>query len=123
MAGGTALLLSACGILDLPLCTTSFEPAIIVEIREAGTGAPLAAGARGAVRDGGYVDSLRPAESTSGDTATMYSRQAAGERAGTYAVEVRRTGYQTWTANGVRVTKGECHVNTRRLIAALQPAS
>lgn len=55
------------------------------------------------VYDGAYVDSL---VLVAPDT-----RAAAFERAGTYTVEVRLTGYQNFTASGVRVTAGTCHVN------------
>ncbi len=103
----------------LGACTTDFRPAIIVEIRDAVTGVPLAEAARGAVRDGAYIDSLRPAESLGPDPSSMLSRSAAGEREGTYSVEVQRNGYQTWTASGVRVSDGGCHVDTRRLRAQL----
>ena len=85
--------------------------------------AALAANARGVVRDGAFVDSLRPYESSSGLATDLFSRQAAGERAGTYTVEVEHDGYQPWTIAGVRASRGVCHVETRRLAANLQPAT
>jgi hypothetical protein len=100
-------------------CTADFRPAIEVEIRDAGTGAPLAHAATGVVRDGAYADSLRPARSLSSDPASMVSRSAAGERPGTYSVEVQRGGYLTWTASNVSVERGRCHVETRILRADL----
>lgn len=103
------------------MCTASVEPAIVVEIRDARTGAAVAANARGAIRDGAYVDSLRPAAFTGVDTTSMFSRAAGLERAGTYDVEVVRAGYQPWRMDDVRVRRDECHVVTRHLDARLEP--
>jgi hypothetical protein len=104
-------------------CTANVQPAVVVEIRDARDGRALAANARGVVRDGAFVDSLRPYESSSGLATDLFSRQAAGERAGTYTVEVEHDGYQPWTIAGVRASRGVCHVETRRLAANLQPAT
>lgn len=41
-------------------CPAMISPAIVVEIRDARTGTPLASDARGAVNDRAYVDSLIP---------------------------------------------------------------
>jgi hypothetical protein len=115
---------SGCSVRDVlepVICTAQFAPAIIVEIRDARTNAPLAAEARGVVRDGAYVDSLRPAEAESGDPASLFSRQAAGERKGTYSIEVQRAGYRTWTTAGVKVDADRCHVLTRRVRADMEP--
>jgi hypothetical protein len=95
---------------------------VVVEIRDARTGAPLAERAVGVVRDGAFVDSLRPYESTGLGPASLYSRRAADERRGTYAVEVRAPGYTTWTHAGVRVGRDQCHVRTQRVHAALTSA-
>jgi hypothetical protein len=94
--------------------------AIDVEIREAGTGLPLAASARGVVRDGSYADSLVPGR-REGDV--LVSRQAAFERAGTYAIEVVALGYGTWQQSGVVAREGTCGVTPVVLQATLQPAS
>jgi hypothetical protein len=104
------------------VCTTESRPAVIVEIRDAGTGAPLAYDARGVVRDGAYADSLRPAMSSTSDPRTLYSRAAAHERAGTYAIEVVHPDYATWTTTGVRVAMGSCHVKTVTVQAKLSPS-
>ena len=102
-------------------CTASIDPAVIVEIRDACTGAAIAAEACGAVRDGTYLDSLTPYEGSGASPGGLISRRAADERVGTYAVEVQHVGYRLWTATGVRVTRDECHVRTQRLRAALEP--
>jgi hypothetical protein len=104
-------------------CSASVEPGIVVEIRDARSGAPLAGLASGMVRDGAYSDSLRPAafSDPADPVGSMTSRQAAPERPGRYAIEVQRAGYRPWTRTGVRVSRGACHVETARLRADLEP--
>ena len=101
----------------------AWKPAIVVEIRDARTGAPLANDARGAVHDRAYVDSLIPYawRDTGAGPPLLISRRAADERAGNYYVVVNHPGYRTWTLAGVRVVVGQCGVTTRRLSAALEP--
>jgi hypothetical protein len=103
------------------LCTADMRPAVIVEIRDARTNAPLALGALGVVRDGAYVDSLRPAEALTADMNTLVSRAAAHERPGVYAIEMQRAGYASFAASDVRVDRDACHVVTARVQAALTP--
>jgi hypothetical protein len=103
------------------VCPAVIEPAIVVEIRDAQTGVPLADNARGAVHDVAYTDSLTPYEGRATSAGLeLVSRRAADERPGTYFVEVTHPGYRTWSLSGVRVVKGQCGVKTRRLSAALQ---
>jgi hypothetical protein len=97
------------------------RPGIIVHIRDAHNGTGLAYDARGIVRDGAFADSLQPAMSSSSDPHDLYARAAAHERAGTYSVEIVHPGYATWTAAGVRVAGGTCHVQTVTLHANLAP--
>ena len=104
----------ACSGRDLIICTTNFAPAVVVEIRDSTTGAPLAQGARGAVQEGTFIDSLRPLSST--------TLQAAGERPGIYTVTVVHPGYSQWLRTDVHVQRGECHVQTVTLQALLQPS-
>ena len=113
------------GLLSPGGCSASREPGVVVEIRDKHTGAPLAGLARGVVREGTYVDSLQPgAFSEPVDRlGSMYSRQAAYERAGHYTVTVERTGYESWTASDILVRRNACHVQTRRLRAELVPVS
>jgi hypothetical protein len=101
------------------LCTADLRPAVIVEIRDAATNAPLALEASGVVREAAYTDSLRPAEGLTADPSTLYSRAAAHERPGVYSVEVKRPGYATFGVNDVRVDRDVCHVRTVRVQAAL----
>ena len=103
-------------------CPAYIKPAIVVTIRDASTGAPLATAARGAVHDVGYIDSLTPHAGIGPDLKILVSRRAADERPGTYFVEVKHPGYRPWTLSGVRAVAGVCGVETRRLSAALEPA-
>jgi hypothetical protein len=102
---------------DGMICTTSVEPGIVVEIRDAVDDTPLAADATGRVRDGGFSDSLHAYGVTA--TGTLLSRAGADEREGIYLVEVSHPGFVTWEQSGVRVTGDACHVETVRLQARL----
>ncbi|MHB8839970.1 MAG: hypothetical protein ACYC7F_13585, partial [Gemmatimonadaceae bacterium] len=94
---------------------------IVVEIRDAATGQPLAASAHGAVQDHEYVDSLVPAGFRDTSYVSMFSRQAAYERPGTYSVRVQLAGYRNFDTTGIRVLKAPCHVKTVHLDARLSP--
>jgi hypothetical protein len=122
-AFGGALVAVGCDLLAPGPCSLEARAGIEVEIRDARTGAPIAADARGAVRDGAYLDSLGPGRLAQPPATGMISRMAAHERAGTYAVEVLHDGYQPWTADGIRVRRGRCHVATVLLRADLSAAS
>jgi hypothetical protein len=107
--------------LDEQVCITyrggSYRggPAIVVEISDSVTGAPLAEQAYGVVRDRDYVDSLRPYRFAKERIMT-----AARKRAGTYDVTVEHAGYAPWTKKGVKVSGGECYAITVELKARLQ---
>jgi hypothetical protein len=106
---------TSCGGTD-PICTANIVPGVVVEIRDAFDGTPLAASARGVAREGSFVDSLRPHGSLG--NGTLVSRAAADERAGSYTVTVEHAGYLTWQ-RGARVRANECHVETVTLTAYL----
>jgi hypothetical protein len=114
-----AIALAGC-VDNLAICVDSgFGAGIVVEIRDAVTRAPLAAGARGAIRDGGYVDSLRPP--TSDASGRLLTLTGGGGRAGTYDVTVVYPGYQIWQQRGVIVNTNSCGVASRLLHADLEP--
>jgi hypothetical protein len=94
-------------------CTLSVEPAVLVEIRDAGDRTPLAAAASGTVSDGTFQDSLRLHDGS-------LTRAGADEREGNYTVRVLHAGYVTWEQTGVRVRNTGCHVDTVTLQADLQ---
>lgn len=107
--------------VDTISCPAVVAPAVDVEVRDARTGAPLAQGVEGSVRDGTFVDALKPYRGVSADPATLVSLQAAAGRPGTYTILVERTGYLPWTVTGVKVTKRECGVETVLVHANLVP--
>jgi hypothetical protein len=108
--------ITECGLLVD--CDTGIAPAIVVEVRNANTGEPAAAGALGTVRDGTYMDSLYQ-YSFAG--AVPLSLAGADERPGTYTVTIEKAGYETWTVTGVTVGDSNCHVETVNLTAELAP--
>lgn len=107
--------LSGCDILDPGVCTTDVQPAIIVEVRDAATQAPAAAGATGTVRDGSFNDELRPFDVGEG----ALRLHGAYERPGRYTVTIDKAGYQQWQQEHVRVRDARCHVQTATLQAHL----
>jgi hypothetical protein len=111
----------ACSGSTSPVCTQEFRPGIAVYVNDSVTHAGIASGASLVVRDGSYKDSVAAPDGRPDlNTSPLF---AAGERAGTYQVEVTKTGYAVWMKSDVRVTANECHVNTVTLTALLQPAS
>src|SRR6185436_13190337 len=85
-------------------------PAIDLEIRDSVTSAPIAENAVATVLDGAFGDSLSLCRQASGGA--WLSRCGADERAGTYDILVLHPTHQFWSAHGVQVTRGACHVNT-----------
>ena len=103
-------------------CATVIEPGVVVEIKDARTGVPLAGRSTGVVLDGAYVDSLVPAgfSEPTDPVGSMTSRQGAFGRAGVYSLRVQSDGYAAWMLSGVRVKSDGCSVVTQRVYAALQ---
>lgn len=111
--------LTGCQMLfDTRLCTTDVRFGIVVEVRDAVTGAPAATSARLTVRDGEYVETVE----TPWPATDALILQAAAERRGTYDVTVQKSGYLDWTRADVRVREDECHVIPVQLDARLPPA-
>ena len=103
-------------------CPALAAPAILLEVREQGTGFPAAHDARGVVRDGSYQDSLRVVgwEGTPAP-ATELRLAAAFDRPGTYDITLEKPGYQTWLRAGVEVGSGRCGTEQVQLAAILVP--
>lgn len=95
-----------------------------VTVRDAVTNEPIAEGAVGTLKDGSFSETLQIVGwiggATTEDAMIPVALGGAYERRGVYTVRVEKTGYATWEARNVRVEKGPCHVNTRRLEARLQ---
>jgi len=124
LSAAFAILVALSGCMRGPrVCALSINPAIVVEVRDARTGAFIASGATGVVRSGAYVDSLKPYGFGSSDPASQQSLQAALGRAGTYSIEVVHDGYARWTISGVTAQKELCGLRTVRLRASLIPTS
>ena len=101
-------------------CTEIVLPAVTVEVRELGTGRPLADSATGIAQTRTHTDSLRPFRFDSIPPGKLVSLQAYGP-AGTYRVELQRPGFQPWVHDGIRVTANQCGDNTVALRADLTP--
>jgi hypothetical protein len=99
------------------VCPDIFIPGLAVTVVDSASGAGVAAGATVIARDGAFADSTaRPA--TGSDTAPF---SLAG-RAGAYSLTVRKSGYGTWTKNGIQVVNQDaCFVKTVSVTAKLQP--
>jgi hypothetical protein len=87
---------------------------VVVRVQDSVTSGAPASQATVVVRDvdGTFADS--------GKTVDWFS--TAPERAGTYRVDVRASGYRDWTANNVVVTKNGCHVVPVEITARLERA-
>lgn len=113
----TVLFVTACDS-DQILCPGEVVTPIIVEVRDATTGAPAAKGAGGEIRSRSFVSPLfvpHPDEDL--------ELHANGPPA-TYEVLVRKPGYRDWSRTGVYVQGGRCGVaRSTRLRANLDPTS
>ncbi|MDH5761023.1 MAG: carboxypeptidase-like regulatory domain-containing protein [Gemmatimonadota bacterium] len=108
---GVTLFLPGCDILDPDLvCTEEMRYGVNVTVVDAGSGSPITEGLGGTLTEGSFSEVM----------AVWDNRlMGAGERAGTYTVQVQATGYADWTRQGVVVLAGECHVEPAALTAEL----
>jgi hypothetical protein len=125
-AGGLiATSLAACsnGSVEPVVCPGVSPPAIVVEVRDAITSAPAAAGAVGVIKDGSYTDTLRVTHFTGAPASDQTAVGLSGGygRPGTYDVTLTKPGYQAWSQTGVNVPSGPCGPLTARLEAFLTP--
>jgi hypothetical protein len=96
----------------------ALRPAIIVQV-VAASGPPPNDSTKGAVRDGDYIDSLRPVQFGIGG---IQSLGAAQNRPGTYNVTVEHTGFEPWEKDNVVVPATACGIKQPvNLVAELQP--
>lgn len=95
------------------VCNLEFVYGLRIVVADSVSGAPLVGPETVvAIRDGAYVDTLEQMSPT--------EYLGAGERAGTYAINVQRPGYRVWQRNGIRVHEDVCHVIPVRVNARLQ---
>ena len=103
---------------DFVVCTAEYVPGLIIRVVEARSRTPL----------GGFTAVLRldsagaswPVDSIH-SSAGHSEWRTAYERAGTYGLRIKRSGYRTWDTAGIHLTADRCHVNTITLEARLQP--
>ena len=103
------------------ICTQEIRPAVDVRVVDSVSGAPLSGSTSLILQDGTFRDSMTtPASAT---TNYLRGTSISHERAGTYVVRVRRSGYATWERANVQVqvTADNCHVQTVQFEARLQP--
>jgi hypothetical protein len=124
-AGACAIVAASCGSptggADAA-CSNELRPAIEVDVFDARTGIPAAAGAT-VLLTGSAQDSVT-APSTSGALVIAKVWYEDRVKAGSYSVTVRKPGYSDWTQSNIRVQSDQCHVRTfERLAARLEPAA
>lgn len=99
-------------------CTDLLTYGVYVTVRDAQTGDTLTAAVTGTITDGRYSEAMEVER----DRILV----GAGNRAGTYDVEIRAEGYRTWTLDDVKVKQDSpfCpQVETVRLEADMVPLS
>jgi hypothetical protein len=102
------LSLSLLGGCDL-MCTLELRWGLSVGVTGADTGQPL--DAMVVIRDGDYVEELRPVSER---------HVGAGERPGSYRIDIIATGYAPKTLDGVEVDDEGCHVETEQIDVVLE---
>ena len=102
-------------------CTEMLVAGLAVEVRDAVTGEPAAAGATAMIRDGSYEEMLLVGGVPFPPPPDAVIMSGAWERPGTYDIKVEKPGYTTWSRSGVEVTHDDCHVLTVRVLADLEP--
>lgn len=99
-------------------CTTEFVYGLVVTVADAATDAPPEAEVTLTVTDGDYVEVVRATFDPIPEDLRLL---AAGERAGTYTVNVTADAYAPFERTGVRVEAGVCHVSPVEIDVRLQP--
>lgn len=110
--------LAACEWVGVTGCETYAAPALRIRIMDARTKTSAAAGTTVTVKDGDFTEvQVMPSDPQNNDEIMGF----AFERAGVYTITVEKAGYRTATMSGVRVSEGECHVDTRVVTMSLVP--
>ena len=99
-------------------CDLALKPGIFLTIVDGATGNPIEGEVTVIATEGSYSETVSPpAFPPAPRTAAL-----AFERSGTYRVEVQAAGYLPWVMSGVRVSRGDCSVETVALTARLTRA-
>jgi hypothetical protein len=109
-------LLGACGDVDgSHACPAYIAPALDVRVVDAETDAVLNAGATGWWVTGSYAGTLELQPDFPEYDFTVYGPS------GRYSLVVQHAGYLTWGRDDIRVTSGQCTVNTTQVLVELTP--
>lgn len=97
-------------------CTEIFVYGLSVTVKDAVTDAIITEGITVTAKEGSYEEQLMRIENSD-------YFMGAGEREGSYIIEITSDDYQTFTSNTIVVEKTEddCHVITEELEFVLQP--
>ncbi len=115
-----ATALAGCEGLFAPTCLAIISPAIQLRVLDSVTGAVIGTPVQSIARDGAYADTGRTPSNRPDVVPGTFDLAYA--RAGYYSVSISGAGYREWQRVGIRVSTGECGVNTQRITALLQPA-
>ncbi len=99
------------------VCTASFEPGIVLEVRDGATNEPLADIATAMVSSLTFTEQMTVCAMDQNGQGLLLC--GAYERTGTYAISLRVDGYEPWNATGVVVVPASCHVATVQLAAEM----
>lgn len=116
----TFLLATACdGLFDAPQCPAVINPAIVAEVRDSDTGAPIAHLATGEAVSGDHRKTMTP---QAGDSLHLgVAGRGQQELLRVYSVTVEAAGYVPWSEH-VPVLRGECGIKTTRITVRMEPA-
>ena len=97
------------------VCTTEFRYGLSITVTDAQTSAKIC-DATVVIRDGDYTETLMVVPFANASDCTFVG---AGERSGSYTIDVTKTGFAAQTV-AVTVKAGECHVVAEALTVDLQ---
>ncbi len=95
------------------ICIEQFVYGLNVTVKNADTNAIITEGITVIAREGSYEEELM-------NTVGSDSFIGAGERAGSYIIEITSNDYQTYTSDIIVVNEDECHVIPQALEVLLQ---
>jgi hypothetical protein len=106
----------ACGVITAcsgspfsTACTTEARSVFQLDVLDSASMTSAAGGSTLVVRSQTTVDSVAIADSVTYPSYVWFEDRV---HAGTYSIEVRKSGYHTWSRTGIRVAANACHVTT-----------
>ena len=100
-------------------CDDYLAPSFTIEVLDARTRQPTAAGATISITGRDFADSVRYDTAASENTKRYVVYESEAE-AGLYVIVVRKEGYETWT-RPVQLTGDKCHVRPMAIDVELEP--